>query len=112
MELLSGSKQFLAVATESTKETAFQSHSSTVAAMVRELHRGVQKFLTLEKVAKAQTQGIRCACALIGNTPYERMLPGYIRAFSKMLSPLRRSKGTSYKQLAFLLGHPLLCPLP
>lgn len=92
MELLSGSKQFLAVATESTKETAFQSHSSTVAAMVRELHRGVQKFLTLEKVAKAQTQGIRCACALIGNTPYERMLPGYIRAFSKILSPLLRSK--------------------
>ena len=98
MELLSGSKQFLAVATESTKETAFQSHSSTVAAMVRELHRGIEKFLTLEKETKAQTQGIKCACALISNTPYERMLPGYIRTFAKILSPLLRSKGLSYIQ--------------
>ena len=66
--------------------------------MVRELHCGIEKFLTLETVAKAQTQGIKCACALISNTPYERMLPGYIRSFAKILSPLLRSKGLSYKQ--------------
>lgn len=92
LELLQGSKQFLAGASENRRETAFTSHSAILGAMLRELHYGVEKFLSIEKVSKAQTQALKVACVLASNSPYERLASGHILSLVNVADPLLKCR--------------------
>jgi hypothetical protein len=88
-DLLDGSKQFLAAASEAPETTSgFTTFSSTLGAMIREIHDGLARCLSMEASTHVLSHGLKCLSLLVVNTPYPRLLPGHLSRLVDVVGPL------------------------
>ncbi|CAH1801099.1 unnamed protein product [Owenia fusiformis] len=87
--LLEGSKQYLAVASEDSKndQFAFTSYSFTLSSMVKQLHTNLLMTLASENSPLAITQTIKCLATLVINVPYQKFKPGLLSRVAKQIKP-------------------------
>lgn len=88
-DLLDGSKQFLAQASESAKDEkqSFKSFSSTLTAMIRQAHAGLEQSLRMERAPLPLTHGLKCLALLVANTPYPRLMAGHLSRIADLVTP-------------------------
>ncbi|KAL4608428.1 HEAT repeat-containing protein 6-like [Arapaima gigas] len=86
--LLEGSRQFLSVAEDTgAPRQAFTPFSVTLAASLRELHRGLVLALLAESSSQTLTQVIKCLAHLVSNVPYSRLRPGLLKTLWQQIGP-------------------------
>ncbi|XP_074640382.1 HEAT repeat-containing protein 6-like [Tubulanus polymorphus] len=86
--LLDGSKPFLAAADDSNQgRTAFTPFSSTLGAMIKEIHRCLLLGLSSENASLTITQLIKCLSTLVQNVPYHRLKPGLLSRAVRQVKP-------------------------
>ena len=109
-DLLDGSKQFLAQASEKINDgkQSFKAFSSTLAAMIREAHAGLEQSLAMEHAVLPLTHGLKCLALLVANTPYPRMLAGHLSKIADLITPLLAHPNLAVQSAAMCCAEELL----
>ncbi|XDV39080.1 hypothetical protein PO909_008371 [Leuciscus waleckii] len=114
--LLEGSRQFLSTAEDtSAPRQAFTPFSATLAASVRELHRGLLLALVAESSCQTLTQVLKCLAHLVSNVPYNRLRPGLLSPLWKQIRPYIRHRDVNVRVSCLTLFGALVstqAPLP
>ncbi|KAG7484798.1 hypothetical protein MATL_G00054150 [Megalops atlanticus] len=114
--LLEGSRQFLSAAEDTgARRQAFTPFSATLAASLRELHRGLLLALLAESSSQTLTQVIKCLAHLVSNVPYSRLRPGLLSPLWKQIRPYVRHRDVNVRVSSLTLLGAILsaqAPLP
>ncbi|XP_076835841.1 HEAT repeat-containing protein 6 [Brachyhypopomus gauderio] len=114
--LLEGSRQFLSAAEDTgAPRQAFTPFSATLAASIRELHRGLLLALLSESSSQTLTQVIKCFAHLVSNVPYSRLRPGLLSPLWKQIRPYVRHRDVNVRVSSLTLLGALVsaqAPLP
>ncbi|KAJ8386247.1 hypothetical protein AAFF_G00175670 [Aldrovandia affinis] len=112
--LLEGSRQFLSAAEDTgAPRQAFTPFSATLAASLRELHRGLLLALLAESSSQTLTQVIKCLAHLVSNVPYSRLRPGLLSPLWKQIRPYVRHRDVNVRVSSLtLLGAVLSAQAP
>ncbi|KAF7665262.1 hypothetical protein LDENG_00141990 [Lucifuga dentata] len=136
--ILSGSRQFLAVAEDmasprtsytpfsfslatSIRElhraprTSYTPFSFSLATSIRELHRALSLALLAESSAQTLTQVIKCLAYLVANAPYHRLKPGLLSPLLKQIRHYVRHRDANVRVMVLTLYGALVsthAPLP
>ncbi|XP_064207427.1 HEAT repeat-containing protein 6 [Anguilla rostrata] len=114
--LLEGSRQFLSAAEDTgAPRQAFTPFSATLAASLRELHRGLLLALMAESSSQTLTQVIKCLAHLVSSVPYGRLRPGLLSPLWKQIRPYVRHRDVNVRVSSLTLLGAILstqAPLP
>ncbi|KAJ8347719.1 hypothetical protein SKAU_G00263080 [Synaphobranchus kaupii] len=114
--MLEGSRQFLSAAEDTgAPRQAFTPFSATLAASLRELHRGLLLALLAESSSQTLTQVIKCLAHLVCNVPYGRLRPGLLSPLWKQIRPYVRHRDVNVRVSSLTLLGAILstqAPLP
>lgn len=114
--LLEGSRQFLSTAEDTgAPRQAFTPFSATLAASIRELHRGLLLALIAESSCQTLTQVLKCLAHLVSNVPYNRLRPGLLSPLWKQIRPYVRHRDVNVRVSSLTLFGALVstqAPLP
>ncbi|KAF3706531.1 HEAT repeat-containing protein 6 [Channa argus] len=96
--MLDGSRQFLAVAEDTTSpRTSYTPFSLLLATAVRELHRALSLALLAETSSQTLTQVIKCLAYMVANAPYHRLSPGLLSPLWKQIRPYVRHRDVNVR---------------
>ncbi|XP_053188243.1 HEAT repeat-containing protein 6 [Scomber japonicus] len=96
--MLDGSRQFLAVAEDtSSPRTSYTPFSFSLATAIRELHRALSLALLAETSPQTLTQVIKCLASLVANAPYHRLRPGLLSPLWKQMRPYMRHRDVNVR---------------
>lgn len=109
-DLLDGSKQFLAQASESARDgtQSFKSFSSTLAAMIQQTHAGLEQSLMMERASLPLTHGLKCLALLVANTPYPRLLAGLLSRIADLITPFLAHSNLNVQSAAMCCAKEML----